>query len=413
MSKISPKRRLVLRTAVATTGLALTGRMSQVLAEGQAPAIITREGNRPQLPYGAMSGDITADRAIVWSRSDRPARLIVDYAPNENMKGARRIMGPAAMESTDYSARVDLAGLPSGQTIFYRAQFQDLENPGVYSEPVTGRFATAPGARRSLTFTFSGDEAGQGWGINEAWGGYRVYEAMRKMNPDFFIHSGDQIYADGPIQAEMKLEDGSMWKNLVTPAKSKVAETLEDYRGNFAYNLLDANKRRFAAEVPFLVQWDDHETKNNWFPGQDVQGDKRYRQPSASLLAAYARRAMFDFNPIRPDPDERERVYRRFAYGPLLEVFMLDERSYRGANSANRQAAPGPDAAFLGARQLLWLKQALLASTATWKVIASDMPIGLVVADANAYVEKGGYEAWANADDGAPAGRELELASLF
>jgi alkaline phosphatase D len=153
--------------------------------------------------------------------------------------------------------------------------------------------------------------------------------------------------------------------------------------------------------------------KNNWFPGEDVAGDKRYKTASASLLAGYARRAMFDFNPIRPNPDERERVYRRFGYGPLLEVFMLDERSYRGANSANRQPTPGPEAAFLGVRQLLWLKQALLASTATWKVIASDMPIGLVVDDANAYVEKGTYEAWANADGGAPSGRELELASLF
>jgi len=46
-------------------------------------------------------------------------------------------------------------------------------------------------------------------------------------------------------------------------------------------------------------------------------------------------------------------------------------------------------------------------------VIASDMPIGLVVDDANLYVAKGTYEAWANADGGAPSGRELELASLF
>ena len=414
MSKISPKRRLVLRTAVATTGLALTGRMSQVLAEGQAPAIITREGNRPQLPYGAMSGDITADRAIVWSRSDRPARLIVDYAPNENMKGARRIMGPAAMESTDYSARVDLAGLPSGQTIFYRAQFQDLENPGVYSEPVTGRFATAPGARRSLTFTFSGDEAGQGWGINEAWGGYRVYEAMRKMNPDFFIHSGDQIYADGPIQAEMKLEDGSMWKNLVTPAKSKVAETLEDYRGNFAYNLLDANKRRFAAEVPFLVQWDDHEVRNNWYPGQQIgEAEKRYQMRSASLLAARARQAMFEYNPMRFDPVDPERVYRKFHYGPMLDVFMLDERSYRGPNTPNQQTVMNEESAFLGSAQMEWLKTSLKQSKATWKAIASDMPLSLVVPDLNPDVPKGTFEAWANGDDGPPSGRELEVAELL
>jgi alkaline phosphatase D len=69
------------------------------------------------------------------------------------------------------------------------------------------------------------------------------------------LHSGDQIYADGPIKAEVTLDDGSgsVWENVTTPAKSKVAASLEEYRGNFAYNLLDVHKRAFAAEVPFLA----------------------------------------------------------------------------------------------------------------------------------------------------------------
>ena len=92
---------------------------------------------------------------------------------------------------------------------------------------------------------------------------------------------------------------------------------------------------------------------------------------------------------------------------------MLDERSYRGPNTPNRQPALDAEAAFLGAEQLRWLKQALLSSRATWKLIASDMPISIVVPDLNADVPKGTYEAWANADDGAPLGRELELASLL
>ena len=171
---------------------------------------------------------------------------------------------------------------------------------------MTGRFGTAPAGRRTVTFAFSGDEAGQGWGINTAWGGMKMYETMRRASPDFFIHSGDQIYADGPIKPEVPLEDGTIWRNATTPAKSKVAETLEEFRGNFAYNLLDDNKRRFCAEVPVLVQWDDHETRNNWYPEQ-MLGDERYRVRSASLLAALARRAMFEYNPFRFDPVDPER----------------------------------------------------------------------------------------------------------
>jgi alkaline phosphatase D len=92
---------------------------------------------------------------------------------------------------------------------------------------------------------------------------------------------------------------------------------------------------------------------------------------------------------------------------------MLDERSYRGPNSPNRQSALGEDSAFLGAAQLSWLKRLLLQSTATWKLIASDMPISIVVPDLNPDVPKGTFEAWANADNGPPSGRELEIASLL
>jgi alkaline phosphatase D len=138
-----------------------------------------------------------------------------------------------------------------------------------------------------------------------------------------------------------------------------------------------------------------------------------YTVKSTSLLSAYARQAMFEYNPIRISGEDPERVYRRIGYGPMLDVFMLDERSYRGANSPNRQPALNADSAFLGANQLAWLKRSLLQSNATWKLVASDMPVTIVVPDLNKDVPKGTYEAWANADNGAPSGRELEIASLL
>jgi len=67
------------------------------------------------------------------------------------------------------------------------------------SEPVVGRFRSAPANRRPVSFTWSGDTAGQGWGIDEARGGMRAYAAMLRNRPDFFIHSGDNIYADGQL----------------------------------------------------------------------------------------------------------------------------------------------------------------------------------------------------------------------
>ena len=107
---------------------------------------------------------------------------------------------------------------------------------------------------------------------------------------------------------------------------------------------------------------------------------------------------------------EAGRVYRKISYGPLLDVFMLDMRSYRGPNGEGRQETYGRRRYFLGPAQVAWLKRELMTSRATWKVIAADMPIGLVVVyDTD---RKWGVEAVAQGD-GPPRGRELEIADLL
>jgi alkaline phosphatase D len=387
--------------------------------QDRAPAIITRDAARPGMPSGVSSGDVSDGRAIVWSRTDRPARMIVEYSTTPSFTDTRRVVGPAALEDTDFTARVDLTGLPPGQRVSYRVRFEDLSELGRFSVPVGGSFQT-PGtassrsatrsqaADRDVTFAFSADSIGQGWGIDPARGGMRLYETMRRAQPDVFIHLGDTIYADQPVQAEVTLDDGSIWRNVVTEAKSRVAQELVDFRGNHQYNLQDEHMRRFNAEVSQIVLWDDHEVRDNWFPTQRLDRDERYRVKSVALLAARAKRAFFEYQPLRIDPADTERIYRHWRHGPSLEVFALDMRTYRGANSPNRQTALTGESAILGSAQVEWLERALAASTATWKVIASDMPIGLVVPDYG-----GAFEAVANRDDGPPLGRELEIAGVL
>ena len=86
---------------------------------------------------------------------------------------------------------------------------------------MVGRFRTAPADRRDVSFVWGGDVAGQGWGINPDDGGMVTYAAMRKHRPDFLLHSGDTIYADGVIQSEVKLADGKIWKNITDPGKGQ------------------------------------------------------------------------------------------------------------------------------------------------------------------------------------------------
>jgi alkaline phosphatase D len=411
---VSRASRIDRRTFVRRTlglGTMLTSPWPTHGAQAQAPAIVTSERDVPQITHGVAAGDVQSGRAIVWSRADRASRPLVEYATTDSFRDVRRVQGPAALESSDFTAHVVLRDLPPGQRIFYRVTFQSLEDLRAFSQPVPGSFTTAPAATassRDLTIAFSADTVGQGWGLNPDWGGLRLYETMRRAQPDVFINLGDTIYADAPIPAEIRLDDGTKWTNVVTEAKSKPAQTLADYRGNYQYNLMDEHMRRFNADVPQLAIWDDHEVRDNWYHARDISADTRYTVKSVALLAAQAQQAFREYHPLPLDGDDPERIYRTVRLGPTVDVFALDLRSYRGANSPNQQTTLDDRSMIVGRPQLAWLKAQLAASRATWKIIASDLPIGIVVADGQDH-----FEAIANREAGVPSGRELEIADLL
>ncbi len=347
----------------------------------------------PELPV--QSGDVLGDRAIIWSRALRPGRMVVEWSTTDSFRNVRTVMGPFATPETGLTARVDLHGLPPDQSIFYRVRFDG-------GGAAAGKLKTAPRERRDVKFLWSGDTCGQGYGINPDFGGMKTYEAMRLTEPDFFLHSGDTIYADNPIPAQV-----GAWKNITTEAKSKVAETLDEFRGAYQYNLLDENVGRFNADVAQIWQWDDHEVMNNWSPGKDLRDDKRYREKDVRVLVERARQAFLEYAPMRG-----ARIYRRNPYGPLLDVFVLDMRSFRAANNHNLQQVEGPETAYLGKPQIDWLLRDLARSKATWKVIAADMPLGLIVPDGRDAQGRPIFENSCNGD-GPARGRELEIARVL
>jgi len=171
--------------------------------------------------------------------------------------------------------------------------------------------------------------------------------------------------------------------------------------------------RRFASEVMQIWQWDDHEVTNNWSASKNLAADNRYTEKNVALLTARGARAFLENAPMRwHAQDEEDRVYRKISWGPLLDVFVIDMRSYRGPNTHNRQPAIDDESVYLGAQQLAWLRQGLKDSKAVWKVIASDMPIGLVIGDGKDAQGRDQFEAVANGD-GPALGRELEIAQLL
>jgi len=361
-----------LRAGGATTRRRFLTTLASVAATGLAAPAFSRSAERPVIMHGVQSGDVSAESGMVWARADRPARMLIEAASTESFKDIHHAAFVDALPESDFTAKALLEDLPAGQDIFYRLRVQDLSSPTLIGEPVVGRFRTAPSDRRSISFVWSGDTAGQGWGIDAARGGMRTYATMRNNRPDFFIHCGDNIYADCAIPAALRLPNGETWRNIVTEEKSKVAETLAEYRGNYKYNLLDKNLRAFNAEVPVFAQWDNHEVMESWSPGDAERG---VADKNTLLRAARGCRAFHEFMPLRFTPAEPGRIYRKISYGPLLDVFLLDMRSYRSLTDNSRLA---PENHLLGGTQLGWLKRELARSGAVWKVIAADSPLGYI-----------------------------------
>ncbi|MGD8588651.1 MAG: alkaline phosphatase D family protein [Chromatiales bacterium] len=388
-----------------------------------------RDDDRMLRPNGGenrvsvQSGEVAARSAVVWGRCNReqPARLQVQLfeSGEEYERGKGRVVEETQVtDETDFTGSVMFRGLKPDTDYAYRVWClpqqgtrQNHSNKKMVDRSAIGSFKTAPGRRNAETvrFVWAADLAGQGWGRNpdlsivDTWGetltgGYVIFDVMRKLEPDFAVFAGDIIYADNPIPPvkEIPLEvGGGIWVN--DPIKDFVALSLDDYRENWKYNLGDAKLQRFLLKTPIYTQWDDHEVANNWYPGEILTADP-FNGIEADYLAEISRQALFEYNPLRGSE-----LFRKVQHGKHMELFLLDERSYRDANSLNRDPT---GIEMLGEAQYEWLKQSLKESKATWKVISTHDPLSLVTGG------EGDWDAWAQGD-AAVLGREVQLRELL
>src|SRR5262245_28884495 len=180
-------RMAIRKTGQVRTRRQLLARSASTLAVAGLGSIakpyLSRAADRPLISGGIQSGDVAANSSMVWARADRPARLRVDCSTTESFASIVRAADFDAVPEHDLTAKLLIDGLPAGQDIFYRVRLEGLD-AGHAGEAQVGRFRTAPSDRRAISFLWSGDTAGQGWGIDPARGGYRTYRAMRQNRPD-------------------------------------------------------------------------------------------------------------------------------------------------------------------------------------------------------------------------------------
>lgn len=346
---MSPSRPLSTPGAAALAGLAcLLALAAGTPAAAAAPGLLV------------TVGEVTDTAAVVWVRGVTWGEVTVRYAPAAH----------ATADGARAGARGDIRVAP-GRHLTGKLVLQPLEPATRYqyviaqgADEVAGEFVTAPAPTSAapVRFAWSGDLGGRGH-CRKPGDGYAIFRALAQVPTDFFVFVGDTIYADAVCG-----HTGHV------PGYDFVARRLADFWTKHRYNREDPAVQAYFRQASVYAIWDDHEVRNN-FAG-----------PSEPLLEA-GRRAFIDYFPIRPPREEPGRLYRKFRWGALLELFILDTRQYRSPN----HAPDGPGKTMLGAAQRRWLINSLTASTAVWKVVVSSVPLS---------VPKGGAarDSWSNAD---------------
>ncbi|MGH2359378.1 MAG: alkaline phosphatase D family protein [bacterium] len=292
---------------------------------------------RPKLTFGPACFDVTSTSALIWLRPSSNVQVQVEYGTQPALGEAAVTLPVSASSTTDYTVVTELRGLVPDTEYFYRGVVSDSGKDPVRG--AVGRFRTAPETLKEFRFAWSADmEAGHQ--------PFKLLDSVVGQRPDFFLHLGDMIYADVP--------------------KNRFVGSLSHYRYKHRENREDKFLQRLLAATPVAAIWDDHEVENDF--------------NSTHPALAEGRQAFREYWPVRTV--DAARLYRRFAWTPGVEVFILDCRSYRSPQSAPDDLAK----TMLGKEQKAWLKENLVASKATFKFLVSSVP----------FLVSGGSDVWAN-----------------
>ncbi|HET6643215.1 MAG TPA: alkaline phosphatase D family protein [Gaiellaceae bacterium] len=338
-------------------------------------AVAAAGHNGPQLTHGVVVGDVTTDSAVLWARADREGTLTVHLSGGRHERVARLRFRAA----DDYTGQVVLNGLRPDTTYRYKLG------------STRGTFETAPEADDAdqVRLAFGGDVAGQNV-CRDAAEGFPIMDTIRRSRPDVFVGLGDMIYADNACNTPGR------YGNVQVPGPGPAVDQ-PGFWAHWRYNRADAASQRLLASTGYVGVWDDHEVLNDFGPLHDTVGGVH--------LLPIGLNAFLDYTPIAIAANTPKRLYRSLRWGKHLELFVLDTRQYRDANSASD--SPDRPKTMLGREQLTWLKESLAASDATWKVIVSSVPMSIPTG----FPATNGRDGWANFDQ--TTGFEQELLDVL
>jgi len=310
--------------------------------------------------HGVASGDPLEDRVIIWTRWTPPLNFVgeksITYQVATDLNFSQIIQNDVFLtdSSIDYTVKIDLANLQPSSYYYYRF-IADTDTS------VIGRTKTAAiGNIENVRLAFVN--------CNDYRRGYfNAYKTLaNRNNVDAVVHLGDYIYETGGGPEERKHEpNAEVWR-------------LNDYRTRYSQYKLDSNLARCHQVFPFIQIWDDHDIVVDAVTDTSLRHDAEFGSYQTRKNTAV--KAFREWNPVREvSSSDAIKNWRKFSFGNMLDLFMLDVRLYDRSSFAvdvNDTIYNSPFAKMCGPEQLEWLKDGLYQSTAKWKVIANGLMFG-------------------------------------
>ena len=328
---------------------------------------------RPGFAHGVASGDPMPDSVLLWTRvtptpEAQPGSGVgpdvqVHWEVAED-SGFLRVAARGSVRTgiqRDHTVKVVPTGLRPGTTYWYR-----FNAAGATS--ATGRTRTAPAAGAAVDRLRMGVVSCANWQA----GYFSAYRYLADRGDlDIVLHLGDYLYeyAPGEYQA----------RDVVVRPHDPAVEmtTLAHYRRRHAQYKTDLDLQALHAAVPFVVTWDDHEFANDAWSG----GAENHTEGAEGAWATRrdaSKQAYAEWMPVRFEPGGH--IYRRFAFGSLASISMLDLRTYRSQQAASvvDPAIGSPARTLTGDAQMEWLLNGFSSPATQWKLIGNPVMIAPV-----------------------------------
>jgi len=260
---------------------------------------------------GVTAGEVTSSSAIVWARVNGAASVRAQVATDGAFQHVVSSRVVQAADANDDTVQTTFVQLSPNTTYHYRFCFL-----GGSPCSTAGKFLTAPNPStpKTIRFAFSGDETGVAapGQTNPFWGNFKAFRSMVNEHNDFNIDFGDTIYSDPEVPG------------------AHTATTVQQKWNMYLKKLAVPNMQLIRSSTGLYNHWDDHEFINDFSIPEN--GRPLYDRGV---------KAFRDFEPVTFSQDRG--IYRTVRWGKNLQVFFLDERSFRSGKASANHVCDNPD----------------------------------------------------------------------